>query len=215
MRLEFSASLITAGASESWITGRMNPKTGDHVFSAFLTRFTKGGVWLWDESTATDPNLAMLVNNALDNGFFEYAGQMFKRHEDFICIASDNTVGLGGSMVFTGRNRLDGSTRERFRRWFEVDYDTSIETAMLSNEGQRKALWALRAEIRKRNAPVFVSTRRFQDVQAFAPLGLSWEELVRTVICPGWSQELTTLALSFNPDKTTALPASAAGDINF
>lgn len=208
---EFSADLITAGASESWITGRYNPKTGDYIASNFIKRFSTGGVWFWDETTATDPNLAMLVNQGLDNGFFSYAGTTYKRHPDFICIAADNTVGLGGTMQFTGRNRLDASTRQRFSYWREVDYDANIETQLCPQKPLREALWALRQDLRKRNAPVGITTRDLERCSVMTEsLGFEWADLVKEVFGAGWSAEFVAVAMSHDPAKQTKAPEVSA-----
>lgn len=134
--LSFSAVSCTAGVSEADLLGRLLPtgEGGRFEFhdAPFLRAYEQGGVFLLDELDAADPNVLLVLDQALANGRM-FVPQRFdnpevKRHPDFVCIAAANTWGTGASTQYTGRERLDEATLDRFRaaRTF-LDYDTAFE----------------------------------------------------------------------------------------
>ena len=109
--------------SESQILGRLVPagENGQFVFlsTQFLDAYENGGVFLFDEIDAADPNVLLVINSALANGHLSVPSRHEKptaaRHPDFICIAAANTFGHGADRQYVGRNQLDESTLDRFR----------------------------------------------------------------------------------------------------
>jgi hypothetical protein len=91
-----------------------------YQISEMLTLFTNGGVFLYDEIDAADSNMILVVNDLLalrpgETFHNPVNGQQYVKSPDFIPIAGANTLGLGASREFTGRERLDGATLDRFR----------------------------------------------------------------------------------------------------
>lgn len=121
--LQFGATCLTAGASETWLFGRQTPN--GFVEGAFSKLYREGGVFLADEIDAADPNLLLSINTALANGilFNPISGKSFERHKDFIFLGAANTFGLGADDKYTGRMRLDAATLDRFII-IDVDYDS-------------------------------------------------------------------------------------------
>ena len=169
--LPFGSLSCTAGVTESQLTGWLLP-VGDsgrfaYVPSPFVTAYENGGVYLLDEIDASDENLLVLINAALANGHFtlpqRFENPTVKRHPDFVCIAAANTLGLGESMVYTGRNVLDGATLDRFRAGVvEVDYSEEVESRLVDPE---VLLWGrtIRRVIREHGFNRIMSTRVMLD----------------------------------------------------
>lgn len=135
--LPFYALSLTAGVDEGNVQGWLLP-VGDggrfeYVCSVVAHAFTEGGMVLFDELDAMDPNMGLIMNTLLDgNGFWSipirYKEPMLKRHPDFRVVAAANTHGHGPDRKFVGRNQLDGATLSRFRNGqINVDYDEEME----------------------------------------------------------------------------------------
>lgn len=105
----------------------------DVVQSQWERVYGGGGGFLFDELDAADENLLLLVNTALSNGYFSNtsSGQIVRQHEDFIPIAAGNTIGVGAQRGYTGRNRLDDATLDRWNMGrVRVALDPRIEELM-------------------------------------------------------------------------------------
>ena len=51
-----------------------------------------------------------------------------------MCVAAANTLGLGASEMYTGRERLDAATLDRFRAGVvKVDYSAKVEEALVNS----------------------------------------------------------------------------------
>lgn len=130
--LPFAVVPLTEGASVSWLLGRHTP-TG-FIEPAHLKLYRDGGVFLYDELDAADPNMLLVVNEALSNGTLEnpLTGETIQRSPSFVPMAAANTYGLGADAMYGGRNRLDGATLDRWRMGrVEVEYDRDVERAIM------------------------------------------------------------------------------------
>ena len=154
LSLDFASQSCTEGMSESYLTGWMLPigKGGQFVYvpAQFIERFEKGGVFLLDEIDSSDPNVLLVINQALANGEIfipqRHTNPRVVRHKDFVCIAAANTYGNGADEMYVGRNQLDAATLDRFRAGIiKMEYDERVEKAIVNPE---VLAWGL--EIRKR-----------------------------------------------------------------
>lgn len=135
LQLPYGSQSCSAGMSEGQLAGWLLPigaaGSFEYVPSVFVSLYEHGGVFLLDELDAADENTLLLLNGALAGNSW-HLPQRFKapeirRHPDFVCIAAANSVG-GGDDVYTGRNRLDGATLDRFRAGIvSMDYDAALE----------------------------------------------------------------------------------------
>ncbi len=103
-----------------------------YVVGQFVEAFENGGVFLLDEFDAADANVLLLINAALANGVCPVPNRpsnpYAKKHKDFICIGAANTVGNGSDRMYSGRNKLDASTLDRFAIGkVKIDYDKNVE----------------------------------------------------------------------------------------
>lgn len=132
--LDYGEIPLTAGATPSWLVGA-ETITG-YKSRPFVDIYENGGVFCFEELDASDPNMLLLVNNALANESFmnPVTGQELEKHADFIPVATANTWGLGATRQYTGRERLDMATLDRFRVGrIEVDYDRAVEQTIVKH----------------------------------------------------------------------------------
>lgn len=118
LELPYGETPMTAGATPSWLLGRHT--INGYQVSHFLEIYSNGGVFNFEEIDASDPNMLIVVNNALalqpgEEFFNPVNGETYTRHPDFIPAATANTFGLGANAQYTGRERLDFATIDRFR----------------------------------------------------------------------------------------------------
>src|SRR5436309_9214503 len=166
--LRFGSISCSAGMSEGQITGRMIP-TGDggrfeYQRSQFVEFYEEGGVFLLDEMDAADPNVMLVINQALANGHLPVPNRVTnpqaKRHPDFVLIGAANTFGNGANRMYVGRNQLDESTLDRFRIGQVVmDYDQELEKSILADRDLLQRLWAIRRNASDCQLRRVVSTR--------------------------------------------------------
>jgi hypothetical protein len=103
--------------------------------SQFYKAFKDGGLFFLDEMDASVPEVLIILNAAIANGYFDFPAPIGKvdAHDDFRVISAGNTFGLGASIEYTGRNQLDGASLDRFAV-IEIDYDMNIEMAVCGND---------------------------------------------------------------------------------
>ena len=88
-------------------------------------------VFFLDEMDASIPEVLVLLNAAIANGYFEFPnGRVDFDNVHFV--AAGNTVGSGADDVYTGRMVLDQATLDRFAI-IEFDYSLRIEMAITKN----------------------------------------------------------------------------------
>ena len=125
---EYGECPMTAGASPTWLLG-------SHTAEGFKSRpfieiYENGGVFNFEELDASDPNMLLVANNALESDrlFNPISGKEIVKHNEFIPYATANTFGLGSNRAYTGRERLDFATLDRFRMGRVVlGIDTNLE----------------------------------------------------------------------------------------
>jgi len=146
--LRYGMISFTAGASETWLWGRQTP-TGFQR-GQFAEFYENGGVFLFDELDAADANVLIALNSALANGhaYNPIEGKQVTRHKEFFVVAAGNTFGLGADFAYTGRQRLDRSTRDRFVPII-VDYLPNIEAKICPDDDLRELFVAIRNELRE------------------------------------------------------------------
>ena len=109
-----------------------NDAHGNYVTTEFRKAFEDGGLFLFDEVDASSPQVLLSVNAALANGFCDFPDGKVKAHPKFRFLASANTNGNGANREYSGRNKLDMATLDRFAN-FECDYDDSIAVSVVKS----------------------------------------------------------------------------------
>lgn len=89
-------------------------------------------VFFIDEMDASIPEVLVLLNAAIANGYFEFPnGRVNLDKVHFV--AAGNTVGSGSDEMYTGRMVIDEATLDRFAI-IEFGYDTNVEMLMAEND---------------------------------------------------------------------------------
>jgi cobaltochelatase CobS len=208
--LQFGHLCLTAGASETWLFGRQTPN--GFIEGDFSRIYREGGVFLADEMDAGDPNLLLAINTALDNGhlYNPISGQQMKRHESFIFIGAANTVGKGADGVYTGRNRLDGATLNRFVVIL-TDYCSEIEEQVCPDKALREALQNARKKLKEMRSPEIISTRTLRQAYRQKQAGIALSDIYGSVTA-GWAPELVKQCGLVAEEEKKATAASASED---
>lgn len=192
---KFASVSCTAGMSESVLTGWMLPGDGgafEYVASDFVRMYEEGGVFLFDEIDAADPNTLLFINQALANGSFylpqRKGATRVSRHADFVCVAAANTFGTGANMVYAGREKLDESTLDRFRAGSVVlDYDREFEKSAVDKD-LLKWGWGVRERIQSARLSRVMSTRFLLDGTKLIRAGRTVDQVKETYFI-GWKPD--------------------------
>jgi hypothetical protein len=105
---------------------------GNYQKTQFYDAFTKGGVFFLDEMDASVPEVLVILNAAIANGYFDFPTGRVEAHENFRVIAAGNTVGKGADNNYTGRYCIDAASLDRFAL-VEIDYSQKIEENICEN----------------------------------------------------------------------------------
>ena len=124
--MPFGFASMTSGTSPGEFKGRITLE--GFLPSQFQEIYENGGVFLFDELDAGDENLLTLLNSALANKqFVNQKGQIIKQHDHCYPVAAANTNGLGATSRYTGRNRLDAATLDRWAMGrIQVGFDQNL-----------------------------------------------------------------------------------------
>ncbi len=196
----FSFNSMSAGCSESHLLGRVLPDAeGNWTYkeSPFVRTYREGGVHLFDEIDAADPNLMVVINAALANGHLSlpFLDTIIERHPDTVIIAAANTYGTGASRQYVGRNALDAATLDRFSvSTLEIGYDHDLERDLAAQVAGSKAdpliTWAhaTREKIHAAGLRRIMSTRTIINAARAITAGETLAEL-KADYFTGWTED--------------------------
>jgi cobaltochelatase CobS len=119
----------TGAVESSFMLRGFRDSHGQVQHTPFRTAYEKGGVFLFDELDASDPQAIVSLHAAMDNGVLDAPDGMIPMHKDFILLAAGNTWGHGATLNYIGRTALDGATLDRYS-FIPVGYDPKLEAAM-------------------------------------------------------------------------------------
>lgn len=126
---DFSVTSFSPMSTESKLTG-FRDANGNTVRTEYRERYEGGGIWLGDELDNANPAIVAGLNSGLANSFMEFPDGTIKRHDGFVCIATANTLGTGPTAEFSGRQKLDPATLNRFVKIF-IGTDEAMETHLV------------------------------------------------------------------------------------
>ena len=147
--LSFGALHCSAGVSESQLLGWLLPtgESGRFEYQAaqFSDLYQRGdSLFLLDEIDAADPNLLMVLNGALANGYLHVPQNINEptvaRGKRAYVMAAANTFGHGADMQYAGRNQLDAATLDRFYI-VHIGYDENLERLLTGREAYVIRQW--------------------------------------------------------------------------
>lgn len=93
-------------------------------------------IFFLDEIDASIPEVLVLLNAAIANGYFEFPNGRIKWNKKrlhFVC--AGNTVGSGADEMYTGRMVIDQATLDRFA-FVPYDYDRNIELKITNGNAE-------------------------------------------------------------------------------
>lgn len=108
---------------------------GRYHETEFYKAFKNGGLFMLDEIDASCPEALIILNNALESGYFTFPCGVVKAHEKFRCIAAGNTCGHGATIEFNGRMKIDEATLNRFSIE-SIDYCDKIEESCSNGDSE-------------------------------------------------------------------------------
>lgn len=198
LNLRYAFVSCTAGMGEATLGGRLLPigtkGSFSYIISEFVDCYENGGLFLLDEMDAADPNVLLLINSALANDRVAVTNRPEKpyavRHEDFVCVAAANTVGTGADRMYSGRNKLDASTLDRFSVGkVYMDYDLKLEEKLCPDDILRNVLLSYRKKIETNRLERAMSTRFMRDAHKMkSQFGFSLED-INTAYFQGWRED--------------------------
>lgn len=184
--LELDFYFTNAITQEYTLKGFIDANGNFHE-TEFYKAFTQGGIFFLDEIDASIPEALIVLNAAIANRYFDFPNGRVTAHEDFRVVAAANTVGMGASAEYVGRNQLDAATLDRFVQ-ITFDYDSEVETQLAYSPEMYEFIIDLRNAIAKNDVRYIVSMRATINAAKLADL-LSNEELIDTVILKGMEIE--------------------------
>lgn len=198
LKRSFGFISCSAGMSEGQLLGRLLPvgKNGQFEFvtTEFIRCYEEGGVFMFDEIDAADPNTLVVLHSALSNGHIALpsrpAKPVAKRHKDFVCIAAANTFGTGANRQYVGRNQLDEATLDRFRiATFVIDYDEALEAKLCPDDQLRTMLQSARSKMMSLSIRRIISTRFMKDAYVMKKAA-GWDDArILSALTAGWTAD--------------------------
>jgi len=153
LELPFYVLSMTRQTTLSHIMGFMNVN-GIYIPSLFRKAVEEGGIFLFDEIDAADPNVILSLNT-LENGYVSFPDTIVEIHKDFRLVATANP--FDDHSHYTGRAQLDAASLDRFDK-VGVNRDKKLEASLVSEETYKETL-AIRRVIEKHNVDIHISMR--------------------------------------------------------
>jgi cobaltochelatase CobS len=147
-----------------------------------------GGVFLWDEVDASDPNALLAFNAMLASDVAPFPDGMIPRHKDCRLVATANTIGHGATHEYVGRNKLDGAFLARFAV-IDWPYDEDLELATAPDLTWAKRVQKLRAKAKDKGLRVLITPRQSYLGGQLIAAGASHEDCERMLIAGGMTPE--------------------------
>lgn len=156
-------------------------------------------IFFLDEMDASIPEVLVLLNAAITNGYFEFPnGRVDFDHVHFV--AAGNTVGSGADDMYTGRMVLDQATLDRFAI-IEFDYSTRIEMSITKNNSDLvEFIHQLRDEANGKGIRATFSYRCMTMIVKLENAGMKLEEAIKITIIKGMDKDTVS---TLNPVGST------------
>lgn len=130
--LDLEFYFTNAVTQEYKLTGFIDAN-GTYQETQFYKAFKNGGLFFLDEMDASIPEVLIILNAAIANGYFDFPNGKIEAHENFRVIAAGNTAGKGANVEYSGRYQLDAASLDRFAL-IHIDYSEAIENAIADGD---------------------------------------------------------------------------------
>lgn len=168
--IPFYSSSVCPQSTKSDLLGFVT-LNGVTVSTDFITAYSEGGYYLLDEVDAGNPSVLLVLNSAIEQDYVATAHGVYKKHPNFRLIASANTIGVGGDLMYVGRNALDEAFRDRFA-FIYMSYDRKLEAALHTDGEWTRFVWRIREVAAERRMRVLASTRVIRNGYAAMRCGV-------------------------------------------
>ena len=156
-------------------------------------------VFFLDEIDASIPEVLVLLNAAIANGYFEFpTGRVDFDKVHFV--AAGNTVGTGADDLYSGRMVIDQATLDRFAI-IEFGYDYNVEmTLTKGNEQLISFIRSLRTQAESKGIRATFSYRCMMMVVSLEEVGMPLKEVLKIAVFKGMDKDTinTMSANEFN-----------------
>ena len=148
----------------------------------------KDCIFFLDEMDASIPEVLVLLNAAIANGYFEFPnGRVNLEHVHFV--AAGNTVGSGADEMYSGRMVLDQATLDRFAI-VDFDYSRKIELSISKNNVELvDFIRELRKEAEEKGIRATFSYRCITMVTKLEAAGMNLEDIIRFTVVKGMDKD--------------------------
>lgn len=152
-------------------------------------------IFFLDEMDASIPEVLVLLNAAIANGYFEFpTGKVSFDKVHFV--AAGNTVGSGADDMYTGRMVLDQATLDRFAI-IEFNYSLAIEMSITNNNVELvNFIHEMREEAEKKGIRATFSYRCMTMVTKLEKAGMSLQMAMTISVVKGLDKDTLN---TFNP----------------
>ena len=145
-------------------------------------------IFFLDEMDASIPEVLVLLNAAIANGYFEFPnGKVNLENVHFV--AAGNTVGSGADEMYTGRMVLDQATLDRFVI-IEFDYSLNIEMSLTNNNSELVSfIHSLRKQSNECGIRATFSYRCLTMVAKLEKAGMDMDNILRISVFKGLDKD--------------------------
>ena len=170
---------------------------GNYQPTQFYQAFKNGGLFMLDELDASIPEVLIILNSAIANGYFDFPAPIgyVEAHPDFRVIAAGNTSGHGADFEYVGRNQLDGASLDRFA-YIEINYSEQIEKNVANGDMELvKFCRAFRKSAQKSGLNIIVSYRGIGRIAKMCQI-LPLEKAIKTCLIKGIEKDDINMIIS-------------------
>lgn len=156
-------------------------------------------IFFLDEIDASIPDVLVLLNAAIANGYFEFPNRRVD-FDNVHFVAAGNTLGNGADERYTGRMVLDSATLDRFAI-IPFDYDRDIELGLANkNEELVNFIHDVRDFVDRRGLRHTVSYRCIKMVTSLEEAEMSLEDILDIVVFKGVDKDTRRIISDGIPD---------------
>lgn len=146
-------------------------------------------VFFLDEMDASIPEVLVLLNASIANGYFEFPCGRLNFGEKVHFVSAGNTVGSGADELYTGRMVLDQATLDRFAI-IEFDYSKNIELLNSNNNTELvEFIHELRNEAITKGIRATFSYRCITMLTKLEKSGMNLKEAMKIAVVKGLDKD--------------------------
>lgn len=199
--LPFYGVSVTAQMTAAQFFGYTNAM-GDVVRTDWREAWENGGLYLIDEASSAQANLAAGINMAVANGVCAFPDGMIERHPDCYIIAAANDVGMGPTPKYPKGLKQDASFRDRFV-FHELTLDLDVVRAGIAaklSDAATAATWyrvwnAARTNVSTYGLDLIVTPRSAFDGATLIAIGDGIAAACRDAILKGAPADMAAKVL--------------------